>query len=58
MARMRRWSFPVIAVSWLVSSAHVLIRLANLHATLAAAERRQSAPESHSTTNAQALAQR
>ena len=57
MQRIPQWFFPVaMIVSWLATSAHVLTRLANLHATLAQLE--QPADDVRSIAHAHALARR
>jgi hypothetical protein len=55
--RIRAWLFPIaLVLGWLAASAHVLARLGELHATLAA--RQRPAQVEHPVSGEQPLARR
>ena len=58
MDRIREWLFPAaIAAAWVATTAHVLARLGETHATVAAQQQRLE-PASEQPARAPALAKR
>jgi hypothetical protein len=59
MERIRDWLFPIaVALTWLGTTAHVLARLGEAHATVAAQQQRQEPATEQPASDTPALARR
>jgi hypothetical protein len=59
MNRIRDWLFPIaVALAWVVTTGHVLGRLGEVHATVAAQQQRQQPATEQPASDRAALARR